>query len=123
MYLTASSPSKVLVKSSQSLLNNFNFNCLCFKNDCYLQMASGNKRIEEWARDNLRDSQYLFSRPSLLRLYYNAKLAIMLNDMLDNGALLGLGLKILRPLFKDKYKRDKYAEIVENDMKLWEVNA
>lgn len=86
-------------------------------------MASGNKRIEEWARDNLRDSQYLFSRPSLLRLYYNAKLAIMLNDMLDNGALLGLGLKILRPLFKDKYKRDKYAEIVENDMKLWEVNA
>ena len=43
--------------------------------------------------------------------------------MLDNGALLGLGLKILRPLFKDKYKRDKYAEIVENDLKLWEVNA
>ncbi|XP_045778167.1 torso-like protein [Maniola jurtina] len=88
-----------------------------------IRMASGNKRIEEWAKDNLRDSQYLFSRPSLLRLYYNAKLAFKLNDMLDNGALLGLGLKILKPLFRDRYRRDKYAEIVENDMKLWEVNA
>ncbi|CAH0719161.1 unnamed protein product, partial [Brenthis ino] len=88
-----------------------------------IRIASGNKTIEEWARDNLRDSQYLYSRPSLLRLHYNSVLAFKLNKMLDNGALLGLGLKILRPLFKDRYKRDKYGEIVENDMKLWEINA
>ncbi|XP_032522895.2 torso-like protein [Danaus plexippus] len=88
-----------------------------------IRIASGNKNLEEWSRNNLRDSQYLFSRPSLLRLHYNPILAFKLNSMLDNGALLGLGLKILKPIFKDKYKMDKYSEIVENDLKLWEVNA
>lgn len=88
-----------------------------------LQIASGNKRIEQWARNNLLDSQYLYSRPSLLRVHYSPILAYKLNEMLDDGALLGLNLKILRPLFKDRYKRERYAEIVENDIKLWEINA
>lgn len=79
--------------------------------------------IENWARQNLRDSQYLFSRPSLLRLHYNPILAFKLNDILDTGALLGLHLKTLRPLFKDKFSAERFAEIVENDMKLWEINA
>ncbi|CAH2087919.1 unnamed protein product [Euphydryas editha] len=88
-----------------------------------IRIASGNKRIEQWARNNLLDSQYLYSRPSLLRVHYSPILAYKLNEMLDDGALLSLNLKILRPLFKDRYKREKYVEIIENDMKLWEINA
>ncbi|KAM3966013.1 torso-like protein [Aphomia sociella] len=88
-----------------------------------IRIASGNKTVEEWARRNLRDSQYLYSRPSLLRLQSSPMLAYKLNQYLDNGALLGLGLKTLRPLFKDRRKAELYAEIVENDLQLWEVNA
>jgi torso-like protein len=89
----------------------------------YKQVASGNKTVEEWARKNLRDSQYLYSRPSLLKLHYSPNLAYKLNEMLDNGALLGLNLKTLKPLFKDRNKSQKYAEVVENDLQLWEINA
>ncbi|KAI8440918.1 hypothetical protein MSG28_009216 [Choristoneura fumiferana] len=88
-----------------------------------IRIASGNKTVEAWARRNLRDSQYLYYRPSLLRLHYNPMLAYKLNEMLDNGALLSLGLKTLKPLFTDEEKRRKYVEVVENDMRLWEVNA
>ncbi|CAG4976184.1 unnamed protein product [Colias eurytheme] len=88
-----------------------------------IKIASGNKTVETWARNNLKDSQYLFSRPSLLRLHYNPILASQLDDMLDNGALLSLNLKTLKPLFKDRYKAQKFTEIVENDMRLWEVNT
>ncbi|XP_035443094.1 torso-like protein [Spodoptera frugiperda] len=88
-----------------------------------IKIASGNKTIETWARTNLRDSQYLYSRPSLLRLNYNAVLVHKLNNLMDNGALIALNLKTLRPLFRDKRKADKYAEIVQNDLQLWENNA
>ncbi|XP_061717314.1 torso-like protein [Cydia pomonella] len=88
-----------------------------------IRIASGNKTLEAWARRNLLDSQYLYYRPSLLRLFYNNALILALNRMLDDGALLGLSLKTLAPLFKDEQKRKKYVEVVENDMKLWEVNA
>ncbi|KAJ2941210.1 hypothetical protein O0L34_g10443 [Tuta absoluta] len=88
-----------------------------------IRVASGNKTIERWARKHLRDGQYLHSRPTLLRLRYNPVLVHKLNELLDNGALLGLSLKTLRPLFKDSYKAERYAEVVENDMKLWEINA
>ncbi|KAH9634331.1 hypothetical protein HF086_011591 [Spodoptera exigua] len=88
-----------------------------------IRIASGNKTIETWARTNLRDGQYLYSRPSLLRLNYNAVLVHKLNNLMDNGALIGLNLKTLRPLFKDKRKADRYAEVVENDLQLWEINA
>ncbi|XP_046970756.1 torso-like protein [Vanessa cardui] len=101
----------------------FYFSSYFLKQVGEIRIASGNKRIERWARNNLLDSQYLYSRPSLLRVHYNPILAYKLNEMLDNEALLGLNLKILGPLFKDRYKREKYREIVENDMKLWEVNA
>ncbi|KAL4713446.1 hypothetical protein ACJJTC_010431 [Scirpophaga incertulas] len=87
-----------------------------------IKVASGNKTIEQWARKNLKEVQYLYSRPSLLKLHYNSGLASKLNDQLDNGALLGLNLKTLRPLFKDRNKGEKFAEIVENDLLLWEVN-
>ncbi|KAL0879498.1 hypothetical protein ABMA27_003242 [Loxostege sticticalis] len=88
-----------------------------------IRVASGNKTVEAWARKHLRESQYLYSRPSLLKLHYSPILAYKLNELLDNGALLGLDLKTLRPLFKDRNKAEKFAEIVENDLKLWEVNA
>ncbi|KPI98181.1 PREDICTED: torso-like protein [Papilio xuthus] len=101
----------------------FYFSSYFLKQVGEIRIASGNKTVETWAKTNLRDSQYLYSRPSLLRLHYNPILAFKLNDLLDNGALLGLGLKTLRPLFKDRRKADMFAEIVENDMKLWEVNA
>lgn len=87
------------------------------------QLASGNKAIETWARQNLRDSQYLYSRPSLLRLHYSPHLAYKLINVLDNAALIGINLKTLKPLFKDRRKAEMYAEIVENDMKLWEINV
>ena len=72
---------------------------------------------------NLRDGQYLYSRPSLLRLNYNAVLVSKLNSLMDKGALIGLNLKTLRPLFKDERKAYSFAEVVENDLQLWEVNA
>ncbi|CAK1542587.1 unnamed protein product [Leptosia nina] len=101
----------------------FYFSSLFLKQVGDIRIASGNKTVEKWARNNLRDSQYLFSRPSLLRLHYNRNLAFKLNEMLDTGALLSLNLKTLKPLFKDKQMSDKFAEVVENDLKLWEVNA
>ncbi|XP_049878468.1 torso-like protein [Pectinophora gossypiella] len=101
----------------------FYFSSFFLKQVGDIRVASGNKTIETWARRNLRDSQYLYSRPSLLRLHYNPILAYKLNDLLDNGALLGLGLKTSRPLFKDRQKGEKFAEIVENDLQLWEINA
>lgn len=87
------------------------------------QLASGNKTIESWAQKNLRDSQYLYSRSSLLRLHYSPYLASKLINLLDNAALIGINLKTLRPLFKDRHKAEMYAEIIENDMKLWEINV
>lgn len=56
-------------------------------------------------------------------MYYNPGLLSKLNELMDSGALMGIGLKTLRPIFKDQYKADKYAEIVENDLQLWENNA
>ncbi|KAJ8720949.1 hypothetical protein PYW08_006414 [Mythimna loreyi] len=88
-----------------------------------IRIASGNKTIETWARNNLRDGQYLYSRPSLLRLNYNAVLVSKLNSLMDKGALIGLNLKTLRPIFKDSHKAYGFAEVVENDLLLWEVNA
>ncbi|XP_026736313.1 torso-like protein [Trichoplusia ni] len=88
-----------------------------------IKIASGNKTTETWARNNLRDIQYLYSRPSLLRLHYSSTLVHQLHKQMDNGALIGLNLKTLRPLFKDKSKADKFAEVVENDLQLWEINA
>ncbi|CAG5054355.1 unnamed protein product [Parnassius apollo] len=101
----------------------FYFSSYFLKQVGEIKIASGNKTVETWAKVNLRDSQYLYSRPSLLRLHYNPILAFKLNDLLGNGALLGLGLKTLRPLFKEQNKAKMFAEIVENDMKLWEVNS
>ncbi|XP_068623172.1 torso-like protein [Battus philenor] len=101
----------------------FYFSSYFLKQVGEIRIASGNKTVETWAKLNLRDSQYLYSRPSLLRLHYNPILAFKLNDLLDNGALLGLGLKTLRPLFEDPDKAETFAEIVDNDLKLWEVNA
>ncbi|XP_026318128.1 torso-like protein [Hyposmocoma kahamanoa] len=101
----------------------FYFSSYFLKEVGEIRLASGNKTIETWAHQNLRDSQYLYSRPSLLRLHYNPYLASKLNDLLDNSALISINLKTLKPLFKDKYKAEMYAEIVENDMKLWEINV
>ncbi|GBP71230.1 Torso-like protein [Eumeta japonica] len=88
-----------------------------------VMVASGNKTLEKWARRNLRDSQYLYSRPSVLKLYYNPILAYKLKNSLDDAALLGLDLKILTPIFNSPADAFKYTEMVENDLKLWEVNA
>ncbi|KAJ0172629.1 hypothetical protein K1T71_011768 [Dendrolimus kikuchii] len=101
----------------------FYFSSYFLKQVGEIRIASGNKTIETWAKLNLRDSQYLYSRPSLLRLHYNPILVYKLNGMLDSGALLGLTLRTLTPLFRDRRKADTFAEIVENDLQLWEVNA
>ncbi|XP_028025737.1 torso-like protein [Bombyx mandarina] len=101
----------------------FYFSSYYLKHVGDIKVASGNKTVEFWARRNLRDSQYLYSRPSLLRLYYNTNLLYQLNDMLDHGALIGLKLKTLRPMFEDSAMAEKFAEIVENDLQLWEINA
>ncbi|XP_011547803.3 torso-like protein [Plutella xylostella] len=101
----------------------FYFSSYFLQNVGDIRIASGNKTIEAWARHNLRDSQYLYSRPSLMRLYYNHVLVYKLNQLLDNGALLAMNLKTLKPIFQDRRKGDKFEEIIENDLLLWEVNA
>lgn len=87
-----------------------------------IQVASGNTTVEEWATENLRVHFYLFTYTSLLKLHENASLLRKLDGLLGNEALLQLNLRTLSPAFKDSVKKQWFHEVIDNYLKLWEVN-
>lgn len=87
-----------------------------------IQAASGNATVEEWATENLRIHFYLFTYTSLLKLHQNGNLLRKLDTLLGNEALLQLNLRMLSPAFKDSIKQQWFHEVIDNYLKLWEVN-
>ncbi|KAF5302335.1 hypothetical protein FQA39_LY10374 [Lamprigera yunnana] len=87
-----------------------------------IKVASGNKTVENWALSKLRVHYYIFTYPSLLKIHGNPQLLSVLNNLLQNEALLQLDMKSLSPAFKDLKKREWFEEVLDNYLKLWEVN-
>ncbi|KAL1129752.1 hypothetical protein AAG570_012696 [Ranatra chinensis] len=84
--------------------------------------ASGNTTVAKWAKSTLRIRSYFFTYTSLLKLHGNSKLLKELDSLLGNEALLQLHLRTLAPAFKDEGKRNWFDEVIDNNLKLWEVN-
>lgn len=84
--------------------------------------ASGNESVENWANRKLQMSFFPVPFTSLLKLHANPKLLYELNGLLGNEALLRLDLRTLAPAFKDLRKRDWFHQVLDNHLKLWEVN-
>lgn len=84
--------------------------------------ASGNETVEHWANRKLLTSFFPIPYPSLLKLHTNSKLLAELDGLLGNEALLRLHLKTLAPAIKDERKRDWFHHVLDNHLKLWEVN-
>lgn len=87
-----------------------------------IRAASGNSTVETWADRKLQLTYYLFKYASLLKLHGNGALLRTLDELLGNEAILQLELKALNVVFKDPKKRDWFQEIIDNYLKLWEVN-
>lgn len=87
-----------------------------------IRAASGNTTVEQWAQRKLRLSYYIFTYVSLLKLHGNGNLLRQLDNILGNEAILSLDLKALTPLFKEPKKREWFQEIIDNYLKLWEIN-
>ncbi|XP_034952010.1 LOW QUALITY PROTEIN: torso-like protein [Chelonus insularis] len=88
----------------------------------FIKSASGNSTAESWATNNLRVQYYFFTYPSLLKLHGDTELLYKLNSLLENEAILQLQLRTLAPLFMDPSRRDWFLEVIDNYIKLWEVN-
>lgn len=68
-------------------------------------------------------NKYLnFRYASLLKLHKDAALLNTLDGLLGNEALLQLDLRALTPVFKDPAKKKWFQEVIDNQIKLWEVN-
>uniref|UniRef100_A0A182Q629 MACPF domain-containing protein n=1 Tax=Anopheles farauti TaxID=69004 RepID=A0A182Q629_9DIPT len=87
-----------------------------------IRCASGNATVEAWAARKLRLSYYVFTYSSLLKLHGDGALLRILSELLQNEAILQLDLRSLSLIFKDPAKRAWYEEILDNYLKLWEVN-
>lgn len=87
-----------------------------------IKVASGNKTVEKWANENLRFQYYIFTFASLLKLHTDNSLLRTLNDILQNEALIQIDFKTLAPAFKNQAKRQWFLEVIDNFLKLWEVN-
>lgn len=84
--------------------------------------ASGNQTVEEWAASALRVHFYFFTYPSLIKLHGDVGLLKTLNGLLGNEAVLQLDLRTLAPAFANPEKRRWFQEVIDNQLKLWEVN-
>nr|CAD7430965.1 unnamed protein product [Timema monikensis] len=87
-----------------------------------IQTASGNGTVDAWVADHLRVHFYFFTYASLLKLHGDAGLLRQLNHLLGNEALLQLDLRTLAPAFSDPQKRAWFEVVIDNSLKLWEVN-
>lgn len=84
--------------------------------------ASGNATLAQWAKSALSVTSYFFTYTSLLKLRSNNTLLRELDTLLGNEAVLQLNLRTLEPIFQDQSKRDWFVEVLDNNLKLWEVN-
>lgn len=84
--------------------------------------ASGNSTLETWAEANLRVQFYFFVYSSLLKLHSDNSLLKELDKLLGNEAVLQLDLRTLSVAFRDPEKRRWFEEVIDNNLKLWEVN-
>lgn len=87
-----------------------------------LKVASGNKTVENWAKSKLRVSYFIFTYSTLLKIHGDTQLLRVLNNLLQNEAILEMDMKSLAPAFKDPAKRVWFEEVLDNFMKLWESN-
>lgn len=87
-----------------------------------IKVSSGNKTVESWASSHLRVQYHIFSYHSLLQIFVNPPLLEALNRLLQNEALLSIDMRTLGKLFQDYDKRWWFDEMVDNRVKLWEVN-
>ncbi|CRK89098.1 CLUMA_CG002531, isoform A [Clunio marinus] len=87
-----------------------------------VRCSSGNSTVERWAQRKLKLSYYLFTYNSLLKLHGSSSLLKALDELLGNEAILQLELKSLKVAFKDPDKRKWYEIVLDNTIKLWEVN-
>ncbi|XP_044256057.1 torso-like protein [Tribolium madens] len=87
-----------------------------------IKVASGNHTVEDWAAAKLRVHYYIFTYPTLLKIHGDTQLLTVLNDLLQNEAILQMGMKTLAPAFKDPAKRTFFIEVLDNFLKLWESN-
>ncbi|XP_070503011.1 torso-like protein [Chironomus tepperi] len=87
-----------------------------------IRCASGNSSVERWATRKLKLSYYLFTYNSLLKLHGSTTLLKALDELLGNEAILQLELKSLAVAIKEPEKRKFYQVILDNTIKLWEVN-
>lgn len=78
--------------------------------------------MERWASRRLKLSYYLFTYNSLLKLHGSTSLLKALDELLGAEAILQLELKSLDVAFKDPDKRKWFQMILDNELKLWEVN-
>ncbi|GLV37228.1 torso-like [Carabus blaptoides fortunei] len=113
--------SKGVAELSSTELQNF-FSPWYAQHMGQIRVASGNRTVERWANANLRMTYYIFSYASLLKLHTDTGMLTYLNDLLRNEALLQISLRTLLPAFKDPKKRAWFHEVLDNYIKLWEVN-
>lgn len=78
--------------------------------------------MERWAARKLKLSYYLFTYNSLLKLHGSNSLLKALDELLGNEAILQLDLKSLEVAFKEPDKRKWFQIVLDNTLKLWEVN-
>nr|ATU82910.1 secreted MAC/Perforin/Torso-like protein [Pristhesancus plagipennis] len=95
--------------------------------------ASGNPLVYEWASKELQLSappehhaRKRRSAPtsyiSLLKLHDNPHLLSSLAPLMKNEALLKLKLTALAHVFEDEKTRNWFLSIIDNNLKLWELN-
>lgn len=78
--------------------------------------------MEAWAHRKLKLSYYIFTYESLLKIHGNAALLRQVDRILENEAILSLDLKASTTVFKDPLKKLWFQEVIDNFLKLWEIN-
>ncbi|KAJ9577773.1 hypothetical protein L9F63_005655, partial [Diploptera punctata] len=87
-----------------------------------VQSASGNSTVEDWATKTLKLNFYFFNYVSLFKLHGESSLLQTLDRILGDEALLQLTLRTVAPVFKEFEKQQWFHEVIDNNLKLWEVN-
>ncbi|XP_062126688.1 torso-like protein [Drosophila sulfurigaster albostrigata] len=88
-----------------------------------IRSASANATVERWARRKLQFEYFVVKYVTLLKLHGNSTLLRSLDSLLDNDAILQLDLKALNVVFReDPQKESWFHEVLDNNMKLWELN-
>ncbi|KAJ8867140.1 hypothetical protein PR048_033004 [Dryococelus australis] len=106
---------------SSTELNNF-FSPWYAEHIGAIQSASGNATLDEWAARKLSVHFYFFTYGSLLKLHGNSSLLRELDTLLLNEALVQLELRTMAVAFADSARRAWFLEVLDNYLKLWQVN-